>query len=123
MFDISQRLKALRSEKKKRGERVRALNDEISRIRSDVKTENDHIEKLNNEISDLTTSNKEVVVTEHAMLRYLERVKGLDLEDVRDEIESDKLRAMISQFGGNGRFTVDGKNYRVKNYSVITVTD
>lgn len=62
---------------------------------------------------------KDLMVSEHALIRYLERVKGIDMEEIRENILSPLVRAAMSQ--GDGK--VKG-NYTVvfQNRVVVTIT-
>lgn len=46
----------------------------------------DKLRSVEREIAELKTSSSEPVVTEHALLRYLERVHGIDLEKIKSEM-------------------------------------
>lgn len=60
-------------------------------------------------------------VSDHAIVRYLERVKGLDIKAIKEEIAPQHVRNQIRALG-SGYYPVDGKfKIRVKNGVVITV--
>jgi len=60
-------------------------------------------------------------ISDHAIVRYLERVKGLDIDEIRKEILPDYVRAKTKAMG-NGYYPVNGTHkIRVKNDMVITV--
>jgi hypothetical protein len=60
-------------------------------------------------------------VTDHAMIRYIERVMGIDMEALKARILTPETRAFIDQFG-SGKFPVaPGYRLVVKNRVVITV--
>lgn len=62
----------------------------------------------------------EPVVSEHALLRYIERVMGLDLDAIRQQILNDKNRAAIA-FAGNCRIKSGGVELIVKDRTVVSV--
>lgn len=80
------------------------------------------LEQVDKAIHDLTGEEAEPVVSEHALLRYLERVKGIDLDAVRDEI-LDGRRSSIRQLGSCKFKTGDGLTIVVKDRVVVTVMD
>jgi chromosome segregation ATPase len=84
-------------------------------------TEN-RIRELKLSLEKLKTKGGSPIVSEHALLRYLERVKGVDLEALKTEILTKKTIEMI-EFARN--CTVKGDSYSlvVKDGVVITVTD
>jgi hypothetical protein len=72
-------------------------------------------------------THREIVVSEHAILRYLERVAGVNLDEVREKILSPSVRKYIDELG-SGKFPQNGSEtgkYRVvvKNRVVTTVED
>lgn len=60
-------------------------------------------------------------VSDHAIVRYLERVKGMDIKALKKEILSDGLATKVRQLG-DGYYPVKGKyKIRVKDGVVVTV--
>lgn len=61
-------------------------------------------------------------VTDHAVLRYLERVHGLDVHGVRNEILTEQLMDWIDQFE-TGRFPIGGGLHAVvQDKTVVTIS-
>jgi hypothetical protein len=58
-------------------------------------------------------------VTDHAVLRYLERVKGIDVEAVRLEVGHVVDRAVEM---GAGAAIIDGVRYVLNERTIVTVT-
>lgn len=63
---------------------------------------------------------KEPVVSEHALLRYLERVEGVDLDAIRQKILGDGTAASIS-FARTGRIKKKDLTLVFKDRVVVTV--
>lgn len=63
-----------------------------------------------------------VRVSDHAVLRYLERVHGIDIEVLRREIgaQVDRARDAVPLVGMNGA-VIDGMVYRLVDDTVVTV--
>lgn len=61
------------------------------------------------------------LLTEHAILRYLERVKKIDIEATKAEIWTGDLLSTIHQYGGTGKFVVNGVRYTVVRGRILTV--
>lgn len=78
------------------------------------------IEKLKNEIDKLKNS-ESLKVSEHAIVRYFERVKGFNIEDVEKEILSEQVIKLAEQLGGNGKYPNEGFSVVMKNFTVTTV--
>ena len=62
-----------------------------------------------------------LLVTEHAMLRYLERVRGIDMVGVQGEMINEEVREQIGHLR-SGKFPMPTHNLIVKNARVISVT-
>lgn len=64
-----------------------------------------------------------VVITDHAVLRYLERVHGIGIEEVKEKIlpSDSKVRQQIAEIG-EGRFPVGPHRVRVRDGKVVTIT-
>ena len=61
-----------------------------------------------------------IIVSEHSLLRYIERVLGIDLNVLRNKILSDEDAKVISALG-NGTFPKDGFKIKIKDGVVVTV--
>lgn len=62
-----------------------------------------------------------VEITDHAIVRYLERHKGIDMNAIRSEILTETTTAYIQQLG-DGKYPIgDGRRLVVKNKTVVTV--
>mgnify|MGYP000288406981 CR=1 FL=1 len=61
-------------------------------------------------------------VTDHAVIRYLERIEGMNIEKIRSDIRS-KIKDMV-KVCGDGRYPL-GDRFQavVENRMVITVID
>lgn len=77
------------------------------------------MQAIDKQIKDLSATDP--VVSEHALLRYLERVKGLDLDQARAEVLTPDLVAKIKVIK-SGKIPVPG-GFRaiVKNSVVVTI--
>lgn len=59
-------------------------------------------------------------VSDHAVLRYLERVKGVDVERIRAEMNSPAL-ALADTFGAPVLIGRDGERLVIRDGVVVTV--
>jgi len=62
----------------------------------------------------------EPVVSEHALLRYFERVLGFDLEAIRSQLVTDDIAAVINQTG-SGKIPAKGCRLVFKDRVVVTL--
>lgn len=97
-----------------------ALKIEIANKQREYNQKLQAIEKLKNEMVKLTNS-ENLKISEHAIVRYFERVKGFDIEQVEKEILSEQVVKLVEQLGGNGQYPNEGFSVVMKNYTVTTV--
>ena len=62
---------------------------------------------------------EDIHITDHALLRYVERVFGIDVDAVRRQILTDGIAKCIEL--GASTITVNGIQFRVKDRSIVTV--
>lgn len=118
--------------------KLRLLNDKADQLRKDLGDAEAAVLNNRNELSQTirqiqetrseigTLQQSQVVVSEHALLRYAERVLGINLDEIRQKILTDDLRHLIDKMAGtgNGKFThPDGYRLIVKNRVVATIED
>ena len=76
---------------------------------------------IDEEIKQLSMKAEQVIVSEHAILRYLERAMNLDLDAIKKEILSESLVASCAAFR-SGKFPIGrGIKAVVKNNVIVTV--
>ncbi len=63
----------------------------------------------------------DLVVSEHAILRYMERVMGTDTEAIRDQILSPQVRDLVGKLGGSGSYPANGFQVVMRNGTVVTI--
>lgn len=110
----------------------RKLNEEISIKKSEIRdlvaevNEKDRnmslalqeIKKIESRINKNT--NVKMVISEHAMLRFIEREIGIDMSELQERILPEKNMKAISSLG-NGEFPIGDHKVVVKNNTVVTV--
>lgn len=111
----------------------KGLNTLLNKKRIDRKALLVKKEDLDNQLRDLNKiinrsekmlrllKSKGLVVSEHAILRFIERVESVCPKDVPDRILSDRLREMVTTLG-NGKYPVDDFFVVVRDNVIITVT-
>lgn len=64
-----------------------------------------------------------IKVTDHALIRYLDRVGDYDIEEIRRQMVTKELRHTIKLVGNNGKFPVgDGKHvYVISDGTIVSV--
>ena len=78
-------------------------------------------QSIKEEIKKLTTKSTEIIVSEHAILRYFERVLGFNLDDIKKEICTEEFLNLANTLG-NGTYPI-GESARavVKNNVIVTI--
>jgi hypothetical protein len=91
-------------------------------INQEYQTKLNAIAELKAQIEKLE-SVKEPRVSEHAIVRYFERVKGYNIQEIENEILSEEVLNLVDTLGGSGGFP--NKDYQVvmKDYTVITIVN
>jgi chromosome segregation ATPase len=109
----------LNTTKQQVGDALEVLN----RLRDTMHQQQSQLSRLDNEIANFKKKQEKPIVTEHAILRYLERVVGLDIEAHKNVILPPETEAQIRHLG-NGVYPVKGpKSFKIKvqNGAVVTV--
>lgn len=60
-------------------------------------------------------------ISDHAVLRYMERVMGLDIDSLRSKILSPAIIGAMKS--GATQFTADNISYRLRDNTIITIID
>lgn len=117
-------LKALTSRREQVERRLKALQEESTALNQKISAEHREISGIDAKIFQLQAKaknqTKSVLITEHAILRYLERVKGLDLDQVKKEMVPELVTTQIRALG-NGEYPVGTHTVKVKDNTVITI--
>jgi len=105
-------LKSLQTAKDCKDQEIRELEEKIMLARQAK-------EEIEMQIRKLT---EEIVISEHAILRYLERVKKIDLEAIRGELLPEVTADMIRKMGrAEGTYHTSTHSLRVRDNVVLTV--
>jgi len=117
----SAELKGLETRRNKLQAERKTLNIEIAEKQKEsaaMKKKIDYLQSAIEKLKKKTPSN--IVISEHAMLRYIERVLGIDLNELQNKIiPSNKLDEI--KLIGNGTFSINNHKVTVKDGVVVTV--
>lgn len=67
----------------------------------------------------MTTSQRREVITDHALLRFMERVKGIDVGAIREEMKAPGLEHALNM--GLRKVTIKGVEFFCRKGRVITI--
>lgn len=115
---MTNRLKTLQVQKSQLELEIANINKELKEL-SIVKLEKvNKVKSIQKEIIEITA---DITISEHAVLRFLERVRGEDLESIKQQILSEDLKKQI-QVLGDGTYPVKDFKVLVRNNIIVTVT-
>ncbi len=102
---------------------MEALKMQKISISQEIQAKNTQVIKVKNELKKLNKKSDNLIVSEHAILRYLERVKKIDLELLCGEILTKEVIENHQQLG-DGKYPINNE-YKViiKDNVVLTVID
>jgi transcriptional regulator of aromatic amino acid metabolism len=97
-----------------------ALKVEVANKQREVSQKKYAIDVLKEQIFKMNNK-KSIKVSEHAILRYLERISGLEIDNIEKLILNDEVLDMINKLGGNGAYPTNEFKVVLKNYVVTTI--
>lgn len=116
----TQELKRLQSLHHQLQLEFKSLQKSGTRLTMEIAAKEKQIKEVELKIRKLKGANGSIIVSEHAILRYLERVYGLDLVKIKQEILPERIAAQAKAIG-NGRYGVIDHTLLIKNNVVVTV--
>lgn len=118
------KLKELKSQAQKKLGTIEGLRVEKKNIECRLNKEGQQLNALNNEIKRLEEGNGHLSVTDHAVLRYIERVEKRSIAEIKQRILTPDVLSAHEEFG-NGEFPSSKEagafSVVVKNKEVVTV--
>jgi hypothetical protein len=120
-FNAAAELKGLQTQLAKSIANKEILQNDVKLKQKELAELTDKINGMQTRIAEITSDEKEPVISEHAILRYLERIKGLDITAIKDEILDEKTIANIKFIKRNGKIKRDAFNLVVKDNIVVSI--
>ena len=114
------KLKQIQSQLNQLSGDAEALKIEVAAKQKEYEQKLEAVRRLKKEISKL--DDETLKVSEHAIVRYFERVKGYDISEIEKEILSESVIKLVEQLGGNGSYPNENFSVVMRNYTVTTVT-
>ena len=115
------KLKNLQVIQTKTQDEIAHLKKEQKLINQEIHLKLQQLQSLDKEISKLMQSNT-LTVSEHAIIRYLQRVYKLDLKKIEQEILTDDIKKQVKLFG-SGTFKSEDFSVKVKDNVVVTILE
>jgi chromosome segregation ATPase len=122
MSNDSSELKRLETKLKTMDNRRKTLNSSLYNMQQESSNLKKQIGEINTQISKIKNKKDTFIISEHAMLRYIERIIGIDLTELQEKIIPS---ADINGIKAMGDCTVkrDGFSIVIKDNTVVTVID
>lgn len=100
----------------------KAIEEKIKELETAKASISATISNLNESIKSYTNRQKDLIVSEHAILRYLLRVQGLDIAQVARDLVPDRIKEQIKMLG-NGTYPIPEKGFKivVKENVIVTI--
>jgi DNA repair ATPase RecN len=95
--------------------------EQLEAYRKTATTYREEMQRLQREIERLKGSQRDFIVSEHAIIRYIERVMGIDLDTLKEEILPEVVMAQ-ARILGNGVYPASCGKHRVKIRDGVVVT-
>jgi len=117
----SQKLKQLESRKVKLEEECLSLKQDYTHTSQSYNRIKQKLDALNKQIEELKVRSSDLIITEHAVLRFLERTDAVNIEQIKIDIVSDSTKTAVKALG-DGQYPIgEGLHIVVKNNTVVTV--
>jgi hypothetical protein len=97
---------------------IKLLDENRQSINKNINNKQQELNTINKKISEFTLSAP--IVTEHALLRYIERILGIDLDKITNDILTEQNIKTID-FAGSCKIKSSGVEFIVKDRKVISV--
>lgn len=120
MIKDARKIKGLQSQLSALQGEAEAIKIDISSKQKEYNNKMNAINRLKQQIDNLS-KNKNIKISEHALIRYFERVKGYDIDEIEKEILNDDILKMVEVLGGNGKYPNKDYSVVIKDFTVTTI--
>jgi hypothetical protein len=110
--------KELQTQITKLDSEITAIRNELSLRNQELKLKQSYIKNLRDKLA--LSKKGATKVSEHAILRYLERVRGISTTSIQDEILTPEVKKMVETLG-NGTYPNGDFQVVIKDNVVVTV--
>ena len=101
-------------------EEKRKLSVQLTKISKCISDKDKNINIITQKINNM--QGKKIIVSDHAVVRYLERCTEYDVDNLKNNIiVNNNVRQQINVLGGSGKFTSKDYKLVVNDYIVSTI--
>lgn len=117
---VSEKLKGIRAQITKTRANLTRLDADRKTVNYEISIQTDRLKQLNKELK--AAEESKPTVSDHAVLRWMQRCMGIDIEAIREQILADGRREAIEAIG-SGKVPISGEPAKlvVKSKTVVTV--
>lgn len=96
---------------------------ELSVLKKEHKVRLDKIKDIKKQLEKLKKKNQpaEITISDHALIRYMERILGADVKELKNKLITDNLKNQVSTLGPNGTYSAGEYKVILKNNVVVTI--
>lgn len=127
---MSERLRKLRQERNDLlSERevllmeLRAAEDVVTPIQLKLQRVKIKLKENGREMNEIQQAGRPVTVSDHALVRYFERVMGLDVDQARRDVVHAALGDILAAGAANGKYPAGGYTIVLEDRKVVTILD
>ena len=73
--------------------KIAALKEQKKLVEKEISVLEDSLKSLEQKIEKI--QNSDLIVSEHAIIRYIERVIGINIEEIVEKIATEKMKKMV----------------------------
>lgn len=124
MAKAEKQIKALRSQKGNLKDEISAAQQQISFWKKRVSELSKAKNTIEQKLANILRKKESIEVTDHAIVRYLERIEGRDIEQLKHNIMTEKFLELYGKLGTNGEYPASDKfSVVVRERKIVTVKD
>ena len=99
--------------------KIAALKEQKKLVEKEISVLEDSLKSLEQKIEKI--QNSDLIVSEHAIIRYIERVIGINIEEIVEKIATEKVKKM-AECCGNGLYPSENGEFKLKINNNVVVT-
>lgn len=103
--------------KKKIEEELYVLNSQVSKFLKQKRNKEKYLEQINNQITSLSS---DLSVSDHAIVRYFQRVLLYDIEEIKKKILPDYAKDVVKKLN-NCEYPIEDFVAIIKDNNVVTI--
>lgn len=119
----SQNLKFLQTKLSKLQSQREILLKEVNEKQKGLTTLNKEIKTIQANLDDLKENSNDLIFSEHSILRYIERVMGIDMEALKEKILPKDERLKILKTSKSLTYKKDGLSFKIKDGVILTIAN